>query len=100
MSKPNVGRIINIGSVAGEHGIRNQSIYCASKFGVDGLADAWDQELLGNGIGLPAICPGGINTLLWSPENPYPGGDTLQLLSDYDIAKFVEYIDAQPTNVV
>ena len=98
--KPNVGRIINIGSVAGEHGIRNQSIYCASKFGVDGFADALNQELLGNGISLSTICPGGINTPLWNPENPYPGGDTSQLLSAYDIAKLVEYIAAQPTNVV
>jgi NADP-dependent 3-hydroxy acid dehydrogenase YdfG len=98
--KPNVGRIINIGSVAGEHGIRNQSIYCASKFGVDGFADALNQELLDNGISLSTICPGGINTPLWNPENPYPGGDTSQLLSAYDIAKLVAYIAAQPTNVV
>jgi NADP-dependent 3-hydroxy acid dehydrogenase YdfG len=98
--RPNVGRIINIGSVAGEHGIRNQSIYCASKYGVDGFADALNQELLGNGISLSTICPGGINTPLWNPENPYPGGDTSQLLSAYDIAKLVAYIAAQPTNVV
>lgn len=98
--RPNVGRIINIGSVAGEHGIKNQSIYCASKFGLDGFAEALNQELLVNGISLSTICPGGINTTLWNAGNPYPGGDTSQLLSAYDIAKLVDYISVQPSNVI
>ena len=100
MIRPNVGRIINIGSVAGEHGIKNQSIYCASKFGLDGFSEALNQELLVNGISLSTICPGGINTTLWNAENPYPGGDTSQLLSAYDIAKLVDYISVQPSNVI
>ncbi len=98
--KQNGGRIINIGSVAGEHGIKNQTIYCASKFGLNGFADALSQELLVNGISVSTICPGGINTPLWNSGNPYPGGDTTQLLSANDIAKLVEYIASQPRNVV
>lgn len=98
--RPNVGRIINIGSVAGEHGIKNQSIYCASKFGLDGFADALNQELLDKGISSSNICPGGIDTPLWNTENPYPGGDTSKLLSAYDIAKLVECIASQPNKVV
>ena len=98
--KPNGGRIINIGSVAGEHGIRNQAIYCASKFGLNGFADALSQELLVKGINVSTISPGGINTPLWNTGNPYPDGDTSQLLSANDIAKLVEYIASQPSNVV
>jgi len=97
---PKGGRIINIGSVAGEYGIRNQSIYCASKFGIDGFAEALNQELLEKGINISTISPGGINTPLWNQANPYPGGDTTKLLTAYDIAKLVEYISQQPANVV
>ena len=100
MIRPNVGRIINIGSVAGEHGIKNQSIYCASKFGLNGFADALSQELSISGISLSTICPGGINTELWNTENPYPGDDISKLLSAYDVAKLVEYIAMQPSNVI
>ena len=100
MIKPNGGRIINIGSVAGEHGIKNQSIYCASKFGLNGFADALCQELQVNGINVSTICPGGINTPLWNSENPYPGGNTTKLLTANDIAKLVEYIASQPSSVV
>lgn len=100
MIRPNVGRIINIGSVAGEHGIKNQSIYCASKFGLNGFAEALSQELSISGISLSTICPGGINTELWNTGNPYPGGDISKLLLAYDIAKLVEYITMQPNNVI
>lgn len=98
--KPNVSRVINIGSVAGEHGICNQSIYCASKFGLNGFGEALNQELMKIGISLTTISPGGINTPLWNSDNPYPGGDTSNLLTAYDIAKMVEYIAAQPNYVV
>jgi len=98
--KPHAGRIINIGSVAGEHGIENQTIYCASKFGLNGFSDALSQELQISGISVSTICPGGINTPLWNSANPYPGGDTSQLLSANDIAGLVEYLAALPSNVV
>ena len=99
--KPNTSRIINIGSVAGEHGIKNQSIYCASKFGLDGFAEALNQELVGYGISITTICPGGIDTPLWNEDtNPYPAGDTSKLLTAQGIANMVESVTIQPNNVV
>lgn len=94
------GRIINIGSVAGTHGIAKQAIYCASKWGVEGFADALAQELQPRGIAITTIAPGGIDTPLWKTEsNPYPGPPGKILESD-DVAKLVEYVAELPPHVV
>jgi NADP-dependent 3-hydroxy acid dehydrogenase YdfG len=98
--KPKLGRVINIGSVAGEHGIKNQSIYSATKFGINGFAESLNQELLDCGISVSNICPGGIDTPLWNEKNQYPGEDKSKILQGNDIANLVEYIVNQPSNVV
>lgn len=51
------GCIINIASKAGKEGIKNLSIYCASKFGVIGLTEAMKKELADFGIEVFCICP-------------------------------------------
>lgn len=95
------GRIVNISSVAGIHGIKNQAIYCASKFGVDGFSEALGQELAERGLSMTTICPGGIDTPLWNHvENPYPGGDVTHLLKSKDIVALIDHIVALPSNVV
>jgi NADP-dependent 3-hydroxy acid dehydrogenase YdfG len=94
------GRIINIGSVAGTHGIRNQAIYCASKFGVDGFGEALNQELIARGVTLTTICPGGIDTPLWDPAtNPYPG-ELAQVLRPDDVVGVVTHVVDLPPHVV
>ena len=95
------GRIVNVSSVAGIHGIKNQSAYCASKHGLNGFAEALNQELLELGVSITTICPGGINTPLWDPKNnPYPGGDVNQLIPPNEITKIVEHISELPKNIV
>ena len=93
------GRIVNIGSVAGLNGIENQAIYCGSKFGMRGFAEALNQEIIGDGISITTISPGGINTPLWNNNNIYPGnvGD---LLKPEDVAKAVEFIVGQNPRVI
>lgn len=93
------GRIVNIASVAATHGIANQAIYCASKYGVDGFAEALGQELEADGIGITTICPGGIDTTLWNGLNPYPG-DSSKLLKAEDVAGVVQYITELPARVM
>lgn len=93
-------RIVNIGSVAGTHGIENQAGYCASKYGVDGFGEALAQELRPRGIGLTTIAPGGIDTPLWAPgTNPYPGPPG-KILEAGDVAGLVEYVAALPPHVL
>lgn len=95
------GRIVNVGSVAGTHGIKEQAIYCASKFGVDGFAEALGQETIEDGIAITTLCPGGIDTPLWaaSAGNPYPG-DISKILQPGDVAQMIEAIADLPPRVV
>lgn len=56
------GVIINISSVAGKQGGKNNSVYCASKFGVVGLTQALAKELGERKIRVNGVCPGYIKT--------------------------------------
>lgn len=51
------GCIINISSIAGKRGSANNSAYCASKFGVNGLTQALAKEVGSRGIRVNAVCP-------------------------------------------
>jgi len=51
------GCIINISSIAGKRGSANNSVYCTSKFGVNGLTQALAKELGPKGIRVNAVCP-------------------------------------------
>jgi len=95
------GRMINISSVAGTHGIKHQAIYCASKFGLEGFGESLGQELLGRGISITTISPGGIDTPLWSEShNPYPGENKKDLLKPADIVALIERVTELASNVV
>ena len=56
------GRIVNIASVAGRVGSKNNSAYAASKAAVIGLAQTWALDLGGDGITSNAVLPGFIFT--------------------------------------
>ena len=56
------GSIINISSIAGKRGSTNNSIYCASKFGVNGLTQSLSKELGSRNIRVNALCPVYIKT--------------------------------------
>lgn len=92
------GRIINIGSVSGIHGIQNQAIYSASKFGVAGFTESIAQECVKR-VRFTTISPGGIDTPLWNDKNPYHG-DKTRLLKPSNITEAVKYIINLPENIV
>jgi len=92
-------RIINISSVAALHGIKHQSLYSASKAGINGFFESLQHELLPKGILLSTINPGGIDSTLWNADNPYQGGKGA-LLQTGDIVSLVDYISELPPNVV
>jgi len=54
---PKTGAIVNVASLAGRRGSANNSVYCASKFGVIGLTQSLAKELGPRGIRVNAVCP-------------------------------------------
>jgi 3-oxoacyl-[acyl-carrier protein] reductase/meso-butanediol dehydrogenase/(S,S)-butanediol dehydrogenase/diacetyl reductase len=70
------GVIINISSIAARRGTANNSVYCASKFGMNGLTQALAKELGPREIRVNGICPVLISTpgLLEALEGPHAPG--------------------------
>ncbi len=55
--KADGGSILNISSIAGKRGSANNSMYCATKFGMNGLTQSLSKELGHRGIRVNALCP-------------------------------------------
>lgn len=58
----NSGLIININSLAGKTPTANESVYCASKFGLQGFSKSIQLEAIGTGIRVVDLYPGAIKT--------------------------------------
>ena len=72
------GCIINISSIAGKRGSANNSAYCASKFGMNGLTQSLAKELGSREIRVNALCPvlittDGLIEALKNPQSPAKG---------------------------
>lgn len=60
------GRIINTASIAGKRGGARASAYCASKFAVIGFTQSLAHEVASYGITVNAVCPGYLETAMWT----------------------------------
>jgi 3-oxoacyl-[acyl-carrier protein] reductase len=54
------GDIINISSLAGHNAFAGGGIYCASKWGVQGLSACMAEDLREHGIRVSVVCPGSV----------------------------------------
>lgn len=74
------GAIINMSSQMGHTGAVNRTLYCMTKWGIEGLTKATSLELAPHGIRINTICPTFIETPLTKPyfENPDFLTDTLR----------------------
>ena len=94
------GHIVFINSVSGLRGYAQESVYCASKWGLAGFADALEEELRPQGVRVTSIFPGATDTELatgsWSPA-----ADPRRafFLTPDDIARAVRYSLEQPAHV-
>jgi len=61
------GSIINISSQMGHVGAANRTIYCTTKFAVEGMTKAMAVELAPHGIRVNSICPTFIETPMTAP---------------------------------
>jgi NAD(P)-dependent dehydrogenase (short-subunit alcohol dehydrogenase family) len=85
------GDIINISSLAGVNAFKGGGLYCASKWGLQGLSACMAEDLRGYGIRVSTICPGSVATEFsgTSPKDPS------KVLSPEDVAHAVETIVTQ-----
>lgn len=56
------GDIINISSLAGKNTFAGGGLYCAAKWGLQGLSGCMAEDLRGFGIRVSVICPGSVGT--------------------------------------
>ena len=80
--------IVNISSLAGKRGSANNAVYCAAKFGVNGVTQALAKELGAAGIRVNAVCPvyvqtDGLLDALRDAESPTGGGDIGGYLDEF-----------------
>jgi len=88
------GDIINISSLAGLNAFAGGAIYCASKWGLQGLTACMAEDLRAHGIRVSVVCPGSVATEF--------GGNLAQnkphALHAEDVAHAVETIVTQASN--
>lgn len=85
MKARGAGSIVLVSSGSGRRAHAGWSAYCASKFGVMGLADALAKEGRPHGIRCNVICPGPTDTD--QRRGNFPGEDRSKLLRPDDVAR-------------
>ena len=85
------GDIINISSLAGRNAFAGGGLYCASKWGVQGLSACMAEDLREHGIRVSVICPGSVATE-FSGRGPK---DPSKVLTADDVAHAVAMIVTQ-----
>jgi NAD(P)-dependent dehydrogenase (short-subunit alcohol dehydrogenase family) len=83
------GRIVNLGSISGTLGTPRMSAYNASKWGVNGLTQAWAEELKPQGVMVTAVLPGSVDTEMLRKSGFPPA------MTPADIAGIVRYLCVQ-----
>jgi len=63
------GRIVNLSSIGGRVALPLVAAYNASKFALEAVSDSLRRELLGQGVDVIVIEPGGVKTPIWKKGN-------------------------------
>jgi 3-oxoacyl-[acyl-carrier protein] reductase len=91
MIRQGSGDIINISSLAGRNTFAGGGLYCASKWGVQGLSGCMAEDLRDHGIRVSVICPGSVATEFSGRGVKEPG----KALQPEDVAHAVEAVLTQ-----
>jgi NAD(P)-dependent dehydrogenase (short-subunit alcohol dehydrogenase family) len=91
MIRRGAGDIINISSLAGRNSFAGGGIYCASKWGLQGLSACMAEDLREHGIRVSVVCPGSVATE-FSGRKPK---DPSKVLTPEDVAHAVAMIVLQ-----
>ena len=88
------GDIINISSLAGLNAFAGGALYCASKWGLQGLTACMAEDLRAYGVRVSVVCPGSVATE-FSGKRPEQKPNALR---PEDVAHAVETIVTQAPN--
>lgn len=82
------GRVINLGSIAGDIGLPLNALYSASKAALHAMSDALRRELADHGVQLVTVVPGGFRTrfmanMVWGTRVAKPGTTEARQLDGY-----------------
>jgi 3-oxoacyl-[acyl-carrier protein] reductase len=91
MIRRGAGDIINISSMAGRSTFAGGGLYCASKWGLQGLSACMAEDLREHGIRVSVVCPGSVATE-FSGHRPK---DPTKVLTADDVAHAVAMIATQ-----
>lgn len=78
------GVIINVGSGAGVFGLPMMSLYCSSKFALEGFSESLSYELRSQGIVVKIVEPGGVTSTNFGQRSLEEAADN-QTIEDYAI---------------
>jgi NAD(P)-dependent dehydrogenase (short-subunit alcohol dehydrogenase family) len=109
MKRAGAGLIVNVASIAGlPGGIHDrwtgaeQTQYCTygvSKAGMIHFSESVAKQLRPHGIRVTCLCPGGIETPLWTRQGGYPDAEA-KLITVEDMNNLVQFLVDQPENVL
>ena len=84
------GVIVNVNSAGGKKPVPDHTIYCASKYGFNGFAEALKLEIKGLGIRIISVCPGKMATELFNAAGRTM--DTDAFIEPREVAQGVLYM--------
>ena len=92
------GHIVLISSVSADIPSPGESVYAASKAGVDGFALALRQELREKGISVSVVAPGAVATEMQdlTKDQQHEGIAREEILCPEDVADAIHYILTRP----
>ena len=106
MKEQSSGHIVNMSSVSGRIALPELSIYCATKWAVNGFSESLRQECIGYGLRVTIIEPGltttEINDRVTDEETKAKHDaytESVRVLDASDIAAAVVYAVSQPAHV-
>jgi len=62
MLERGAGHIVNVASIAGHVGVRQEAVYSATKAGLIGFSESLRYEVAGSGVGVSVVAPGVVDT--------------------------------------
>jgi len=91
MIRRRTGHIVNISSLAGKNTFAGGGVYCASKWGLQGLSGCMAEDLRQYGIRVSVVCPGSVATEFSSPG----AKNVSKMLQPEDVAHAVAMLVTQ-----